>query len=95
MSVYEVQVQEYMRTFQIPKDYQDRILETQQDAEAENVNNETQRGKLERQLGRINDLYELGDNTRAEYLAKRDAILTQIESLKPRSRESHHLDRSA
>jgi hypothetical protein len=93
--VYEAQVQEYMRTFQIPKDYQARILEAQPEIEEENVSYEAQKGKLERQLGRVKDLYELGDNTKAEYLTKRDAVLTQMESLKPRVREPRHLDRLA
>ena len=88
-------MQEYMRTFQIPKDYQDRVLEAQLGAEDEHVDYEAQRGKLGRQLSRVKDLYELGDSTRTEYLAKRDSIMTQMESLKPRSMEPGHLDRLA
>jgi hypothetical protein len=41
------------------------------------------RAGLEERLRRTRDLYELGDLTRPEYIARRDAIHTELDSLAP------------
>ncbi len=75
LSVYEAQILSYLGTFHIPEDYQQRILEAQQELEKAYTDAGAQKERLERQLKRARELYEWGDSPKAEYETRRDNIL--------------------
>ena len=95
LSVYEVQLLDYMRAFHIPQDYQARILEYQGKLEAAYSDAEDERSALESRLKRLRELYEWGDYTRAEYQGRRDEVFKQLEALSPSLQTTDHLDRLA
>lgn len=95
LSVYEAQLLAYLETFHIPEDYQERILQAQQELEKAYSNTETQKKRLEKQLNRAKELYILGDCTKAEYEARRDSILDQLGKLVIRQRPAEHLEKLA
>ena len=95
LSVYENQLIDYLETFHIPQDYQQRILEHHAKLQAAYDDTEGQRRSLEGQLKRTKELYEWGDYTRSEYQARKDLILRQLEQLEPQGGQPEHLDRFA
>ena len=58
-------------------------------------NTEQEELKLAGRLKRTKRLFELGDYTEAEYLARRDDLLRQMETLRPVSNHTDHLKRLA
>jgi hypothetical protein len=52
-------------------------------ATADTADTTKRRSSLEERLARARDLYELGDLTRPEYMARRDAINTELAQLSP------------
>lgn len=95
LSVYEKQIEAYLKTFHVPDDYQAIILENA-DRRSQNVEDSASRkANLERRLRRVRDLYELGDYERAEYISRRDKILGEIASLSPVTDRADHLERLA
>ena len=95
LSVYEHQVSEYLSTFEIPEDYQGRILEGHRKLQAAYHDTSQQRKRLEAQLQRAKELYEWGDFTRQEYQARREITQRQLRSLEPSSNGVDTLDRLA
>jgi hypothetical protein len=95
LSIYESQLASYLNTFYIPEDYQQRILQTQQDLEKAYSDVGEQKERLERQLKRARELYEWGDYSKAEYETRRDAILDQLRSLIVPQRPAEHLEKMA
>lgn len=95
LSIYERQLVSYLNTFHIPEDYQQRILEAQQELEKAYNDAATQKERLERQLKRVRELYEWGDSPKAEYEAKRDKILDQLRSLTMPQQPAEHLEKMA
>ena len=95
LSVYEVQLLNYMRAFHIPENYQARILEYQSKLEAAYSDAESDRSALESRLNRLRELYEWGDYTKAEYEGRRDEVLKQLDALAPSLQTTDHLDRLA
>jgi DNA invertase Pin-like site-specific DNA recombinase len=95
LSVYEGQIEGYLTTFHIPENYQERLLESHRNLETAYTNIEEERLKLADRLKRAKRLYELGDYTEAEYLARRDDLLRQMESLQPVTNQTAHLEKLA
>jgi hypothetical protein len=95
LSVYENQLLSYLGTFHIPEDYQQRILEAQQELEKAYTDAGAQKERLERQLKRVRELYEWGDSPKAEYEAKRDKILDQLRSFTLPRQPAEHLEKMA
>jgi hypothetical protein len=95
LSVYETQLVSYLNTFHIPEDYQQQILQAQQELEKAYSDTEAQKERLERQLKRTKELYVLGDYGKAEYEAQRDKILDQLRSLIVPRRPAEHLEKMA
>ncbi|MCH8899197.1 MAG: recombinase family protein, partial [Acidobacteria bacterium] len=81
LSVYERQTVDYLAAFSIPPDYQQRILESQAEAETKHSEIERERKRLEAQLKRAKELYEWGDFTKAEYLARRSDVGRRLDAL--------------
>jgi hypothetical protein len=84
-----------LNTFYIPEDYQQRILQAQQDLEKAYSDVDAQKERLERQLKRAKELYEWGDYSKAEYETRRNAILDQLRSLIVPQRLAEHLEKMA
>jgi site-specific DNA recombinase len=95
LSIYEGQLAAYLNTFHIPEDYQQRILEAQQELEKAYTDSAAQKERLERQLKRVRELYEWGDSTKAEYEIKRDKILDELRSLTVPQQPAEHLEKMA
>ena len=95
LSVYEFQLLDFLTTFHIPEDYQERLLEAHRKLEAAYDDQEEQKANLERQLKRVKELYDWGDYTRAEYQSRRDYIVKQLQALAPRPNGVEHLERLA
>jgi DNA invertase Pin-like site-specific DNA recombinase len=95
LSIYERQLASYLNTFYIPEDYQQRILQTQQDLEKAYSDVGEQKERLERQLKRTRELYEWGDYSKAEYETRRDPIVDQLRSLIVPQRPAEHLEKMA
>jgi site-specific DNA recombinase len=83
LGVLEGQLGEYLATFHIPEDYQRKILEQAGKDGTLIEDLESRRASLEARLRRLQDLYELGDKSREEYLSRRTEITAEIASLKP------------
>ena len=83
LGVLEEQLGEYLATFHIPEDYQQRILEHAGQDASPLDDLESRRASLESRLARLQDLYELGDKNREDYLARRAEIMAELASLKP------------
>ncbi|MFC2006042.1 recombinase family protein [Chloroflexota bacterium] len=82
LEMYEKQLREYLSVFNIPEDYQERILAEQKKLlEAYDI--DEQRSTLETQLKRLDELYQWGRKTRSEYLADSNAIKRQLQRFKP------------
>ena len=95
LSIYEAQLLSYLGTFHIPEDYQQRILQAQQELEKAYSDTEAQKKRLESQLNRAKELYVLGDYGKAEYEAQRDKILDQLRSLIVPRQPAEHLEKMA
>ena len=95
LSIYEGQLASYLNTFHIPEDYQQRILEAQQELEKAYNDAGAQKERLERQLKRAKELYEWGDYSKAEYETRRDKILDQLRSLIVTQQPAEHLEKMA
>ena len=91
LSVYESQLASYLNTFHIPEDYQQRLLEAQQDLEKAYCDVAMQKERLERQLKRTKELYEWGDYSKTEFETHRDNILDQLRTLVITQRPAEYL----
>ncbi len=81
LSVYESQTVDYLAAFSIPEDYQQRILQAHADLKTTQQDAEHERHRLETQLRRAKELYEWGDYSKAQYVARRDGISRKLDSL--------------
>ena len=81
LDIYEAQVEWYLEYFEIPKDYQEKILEAHTKLRSAYSDVEVRRATLEKHLARIKELYEWGDMARDEYLGKREAIQRELKAL--------------
>jgi hypothetical protein len=84
-----------LNTFYIPEDYQQRILEAQQELEKAYSDAGAQKERLERQLKRAKELYEWGDYSKAEYETRRDKILDQLSRLIVPQQPAERLEKMA
>jgi len=91
LSIYEDQMLAYFKAFQIPADYQARILEIYDKIETSYDNFEAEKAKLERQLKRVKELYVLEDYSRAEYQAQKASIQKQLDALIPNNNGSEQM----
>jgi site-specific DNA recombinase len=95
LDVYERQLGEYLRAFHIPEDFQERILEAHLKLRSAYDEVEQDRAKLEGQLERLKDLYQLGHKSRQEYLADYTAIQRKLEALPEPSTDGEELEKLA
>ena len=81
LSVYESQAVDYLAAFSIPKDYQERILAAHAERADSRRDTERKRKHLDSQLRRAKELYEWGDCSKAQHVARRDGISRKLDSL--------------
>jgi hypothetical protein len=79
----EQQLADFLTGFAPNKATQTEILRRLSSPAAKEDNQITKRRAVEERLRRMRDLYEVGDLHRAEYVARRDAIHTELSALTP------------
>ncbi len=85
IDISENQLNAYLTTFQIPKDYQEKILAAHKELDSPNDLGK-KKATLETRLERIEELYQWGHKSREQYLIEYVAIqreLPQITSMEP------------
>lgn len=95
LSVYENQLEEYLKAFHIPEDYQELLLEAHRKLESAYSNLEEERTNLVGRLKRTKRLFELGDYTEAEYVARRDDLVRQMDALESAPDQTNHMNNLA
>ena len=95
LEVYEAQVEEYLKTFHIPEDYQEKILESHRKMEAAYIHPGEEKTRLKSRLERLKDLYKWGDMGKSEYLKEREAIQRQLKALTATESDVSALDKLA
>lgn len=85
VDIYEQQLMAYLKTFHIPDDYQDKIIEEHRKLEAayKGVDTECQKKTLESRLQRLKELYEWGHKSKEEYMADYSTIQRELQQLSP------------
>jgi site-specific DNA recombinase len=79
----ERQLAQFLTDFAPSPAIREQILSRLSSNAPETSETTSRRAGLEERLRRTRDLYELGDLTRPEYIARRDAIHTELNSLAP------------
>jgi Recombinase len=96
LAVYEEQIGGYLASFAIPADYRARLLAMVSALEPGADEATRQRRQLEGRLARLKDFYELGDKTRDQYTAERDALHRKLAALpRPVAPEAEQLEEMA
>ena len=95
LEVYEEQIKEYLKTFHIPEDYQERILEAHQKLQNAYPNTEREKEKLEARMGRIKELYKWGDIDKQQYIREKAEIQQHLRSLAPSESPTKSLEKLA
>ena len=95
LAVYEEQIEEYLKTFYIPEDYQEKILEAHRKLEATYVDTSEEQARLKGRLERLKDLYEWGDMGREDYLKEREVIQRQLNAFTATESRVNTLDKLA
>jgi hypothetical protein len=79
----EAQLVEFIADFKPAPTIREEILRRLAGTTTDTADTTKRRSSLEERLHRSRDLYELGDLTRPEYMARRDAINTELATLAP------------
>lgn len=95
LSVIEDTIEEYLDTFHMPDDFAEQIVAMHEASEANKTGVERQRTTAENRLSRLQDLYLMGDISKAEYMAERDDLAAQIASLSDSRDQSNVIARAA
>jgi len=95
LDVYESQVEWYLDQFEIPDDYQQRILEWYTALGLDHKDAAKLRVKLDGRLRRTKDMYGWGDITEEEYRNQRDAINQELNELPIENQDERTLERFA
>ena len=95
LDIYESQLEEYLRSFHIPEDYREKILEAHRKLQVAYDDIDSQRARLEMRLERLKELYGWGDIAREEYLTERDAIRSELSQLSPLEEQDGSLSKLA
>ena len=88
LNIYEYQIHEYLKSFYIPDDYREKILDAHRKLQKAYDNSANQRANLEVRLQRIKNLYAWGDITKKQYMVERDAINRELSGMGGRGQGS-------
>ncbi|MDM7999668.1 MAG: recombinase family protein [Dehalococcoidia bacterium] len=94
LDIYERQLVEYLRVFNIPEDYRGRLLEVHKKLQSA-YDVDLQRSALEARLKRVKEMYEWGHKTKAEYQADYAAIKRELQQLPQEPNNAQVLERLA
>ena len=94
LEIYEQQLVAYLRAFNVPDDYQEKILEAHRQLESA-YDAEKQRAALESRLGKVKELYEWGHKTKEEYLSDYATIKRELQQLVPVASRADALEKLA
>jgi hypothetical protein len=92
---YEEQINEYLKTFHIPEDYQKRILEDHYKLQSAYADNSREKARLEARIQRIKELYKWGDITKEEYAKEKAQIQKELKALTPAENITQCLEKLA
>lgn len=81
LEVYEAQIQWYLKSFIIPEDYRERILEAHRKLETAYDDTIKRRDMLGRRLEKVKDMYKWGHMSKDEYLADYGEIQKELKML--------------
>lgn len=95
LEVYEYQIEGYLETFQIPEDYQLRILEAHKKLQTAYDNNEKEQAKQKARLERLKKLFAWGDLSEEQYIIEKNIALEALRALTPPETKSRVLERLA
>ena len=95
LDIYEYQIHEYLKSFHIPDDYREKILDAHRKLQEAYDDSDDRRVNLKVRLQRIKDLYGWGDITKEQYVVERDAIKRELNALTPIKEQSETLDKLA
>jgi hypothetical protein len=82
LDVYETQILDYLESFSLPDDLQQALVHVQERSREGIADVATQRQRIETQLANIRTLFELGDLGKAEYVARRERLVHERDSLR-------------
>ena len=95
LDIYESQIEGFLRSFHIPEDYREKILEAHSKLRAAYADADDRRPRLEARLDRIRELYGWGDLTREQYVEERNMVKQELTLLSPIEEKDASLDRLA
>ena len=95
LDIYESQIEGFLRSFHIPEDYREKILEAHSKLRAAYADADDRRPRLEARLDRIRELYSWGDLTREQYVEERNMVKQELTLLSPIEEKDASLDRLA
>ncbi len=95
LDIYEYQIHEYLKSFQIPDDYRKKIIDAHQKLQETYDDSSARQANLEAKLQRVKNLYSWGDITKEQYLFERDAINRELNALTPIEKQGETLDKLA
>jgi site-specific DNA recombinase len=95
LEVYEPQIEEYLQNFQIPEDYQEKILDAHHKLKAAYDETQKLRAELQARLERNKRLFKWGDVSEQDYLAEKTRIQQELTALTPTESDSNVLERLA
>ena len=81
LDIYETQLQDYLDAFQIPEDYQQKLLEAQRQLAQAYDDAEAHRKRLQKALARLRDLYKWGDIDKEQYRTESREIEEEMATL--------------
>jgi hypothetical protein len=91
LDVYEMQLLSYLGKFNLPEDYQSRILATARMARSEANDEARERRELTVRLERTKRLFQWGDIDQAEYRSIKEEITRRLRALTPEPEERERL----
>ena len=85
LDVYEDQLLAYLEAFHIPEDYQVKLLEAQRKVIAAYDDVEKRKSHLKGANDRLQELYQWGHKSKADYIAERNALERELQTIEPPS----------
>ena len=82
LDVYEAQIAEHLALFELPADYRRQVLAMHASARREGDDRATRRAQIEARLQRIKELYGWNDLSKSDYVAERDRLRRELETLR-------------
>jgi site-specific DNA recombinase len=82
LDVYEKQILDYLESFSLPEDLQQALVHVQERSREGIADVAARRQRIETQLENVRTLFELGDLSKEEYVARRERLIRERDSLR-------------